>query len=82
MARFPLQVLESFRGRIATAVSAAFAFVIALSWNDTIKTGVDKLVANSGLDGSSYLYALSTSLIVTLFCVAGIYLASKIAVKA
>lgn len=79
--KFSLNAFENFRGRIATAISAAFAFVIALSWNDTIKTGVDKLIANSGLNGTSYLYAVSVSLIVTFICVLGIYLSSKLAVQ-
>ncbi|MBU2503599.1 MAG: hypothetical protein KJ879_00905 [Nanoarchaeota archaeon] len=77
--KLPLHVLDTFKGRIATAISAAFAFVIALSWNDTIKAGVTKLIQNSGLNGTSYIYSIVASLVITVICVFGIYLASKLA---
>lgn len=77
----PLNALDSMKGRIATAVSAAFAFVIALTWNNAIKQGVDKLVESAGLVSSTYLYSLFTALLVTLICVLGIYASSKIGSK-
>lgn len=77
----PLNVLDSVKGRIATAVSAAFAFVIALTWNDAIKQGVENLVKSAGLSGSSYLYSLFTAIIVTLICVLGIFFTSKVGTK-
>jgi len=40
----PKAAFDTLKGRIATAVSAAFAFVIALSWNDAIKDWVTGLI--------------------------------------
>ncbi len=77
----PKVALDTLRGRVATAISAALAFVIALSWNDAIKTGVNNLVQAAGLDGSEYIYSILTALLVTVIAIIGIYVVSKIGVK-
>jgi hypothetical protein len=63
--------------KVLAAVAAAFAFVIALTWNDAIKTGVDQLIANMGITGTSYLLKVFAALIVTAIAVIGIWLVSK-----
>ena len=73
----PKKVFETVKSRIATAVAAAFAFVIALTWNDTIRKGVDTLVKELGLTGPSYFYSLLAALVITVICVAGMFNAAK-----
>jgi len=73
--------LDTIKGRIATAIAAAFAFVIALSWNDAIKTGVNQIVKSAGFEGSTFLHLSLTAVIVTIVCIFGIFMISKIGLK-
>lgn len=69
--------LGEVKGKVMAAIAAAFAFVIALSWNDAIKTGVDQLIASMGITGTSYLLKVLAALIVTAIAVIGIWLVSR-----
>ena len=69
--------LGEVKGKVMAAIAAAFAFVIALTWNDAIKTGVDQLIASMGIIGTSYLLKVLAALIVTVIAVIGIWIASK-----
>jgi len=69
--------LGEVKGKVMAAIAAAFAFVIALTWNDAIKTGVDQLIASMGITGTSYLLKVLAALIVTTIAVIGIWLVSK-----
>jgi len=75
----PIVAFDTVQGRTATAISAAFAFVIALTWNDAIKQGVNNLIEAAGFSGASYLYTISSAVIVTFIGIIGITLASRIA---
>lgn len=79
--KIPLNTLDTVRGRVSTALAAAFAFVIALSWNDTIKKGVNNLIEAAGVSGETYIYSMLTALFVTIIGISGIYLASKLTIK-
>lgn len=63
---------------IVTALSAALAFVIALSWNDTIRSATDTLFRSLGLVDANILYRVLKSVVITISCVLGIYLLSKL----
>ncbi len=78
--KIPLHALDTVRGRISTAVSAAFAFVIALAWNDAIKNFVENLIAVAGIERTTTYYYFIIAVLVTLVGIFGIYLASKLAV--
>jgi len=65
------------RNRIAGAITAAFAFVIALVWRDVIRDAVDQITKRAGLEGTGYIYALITALFVTVICVIGIMIFSR-----
>ncbi|MBW2989947.1 hypothetical protein KY358_06550 [Candidatus Woesearchaeota archaeon] len=60
------------------AVLAAFAFVIALVWRDAIKAGVDEMVLRAGISGTGYIYQIITASIITVVCVFGIMVASRL----
>jgi len=63
---------------IVTAITAAFALIIALAWNDAIKEIVTAIVAMLGIQlASIYLYKIYTALIVTVICVIAIILFSR-----
>ncbi len=59
------------------AVLAALAFVIALIWRDAIKEGVNEITARVGIEGTGYIYQLTTAVIITIICVIGIMIVSR-----
>ncbi len=56
-----------------TAFLAAFGFLIALVWRDVIQSWIEKISATSPLQGQ-----LVSALIVTIICVAGILIVTKL----
>ncbi|MDD5163341.1 MAG: DUF5654 family protein [Candidatus ainarchaeum sp.] len=62
---------------IVTAVTTAFALVIALFWQDAIKTGIEDITAFLGLSGETYIYKIITAAIVTIICVFAIMYLSR-----
>ena len=56
---------------IVTALTAALAFVIALSWNETIRAFTNSLLEQLGVTGFGVPYRLIESLVITLICVIG-----------
>lgn len=61
----------------ATAILAAFGFVIALVWRDAIQESIDKLLKVLNLTGTGFIYKILTAIIVTIICVIGIMEISK-----
>ncbi len=66
------------RKHAATAIAAAFAFLIALTWRDAISEGVNKLISLLELTESAYLYKIVVAVVVTLICVIGVVLTSRL----
>jgi len=62
---------------ILKAVLAAFAFVIALVWRDAIRAGVTEITTKLGIEGTGYIYQLTTAILVTIICVIGIMAVSR-----
>ncbi len=71
------RVKRDVRKNIATAVLAAFGFMIALVWRDVVKEGVEKLIEYSKLNGDGYVFTILTALVTTLICVVGIIYFSR-----
>lgn len=67
---------KEFIKAFSTAMLAAFGFLIAFVWRDAIKTWVDQISANSPVQGQ-----LISALIVTIICVLGIVLITKVFIK-
>jgi hypothetical protein len=63
---------------ILTAILAAFSYVIALSWRDAIRKIIDSVVITMGVPDTSYFYEIVIAMVITLFCVLGIVLFSKL----
>lgn len=59
------------------AVTAAFAFLIALVWRDAISEAINKFLEILNLTQTGYLYKIISALIITLICVIGITIANR-----
>ena len=66
------------RKHAATAIAAAFAFVMALAWNDAIEGVVQQIVMYLGLVGDRYVIQIAAALIVSIICISGIVAASRL----
>ena len=71
------QFRHEVKVQIATAITAAFAFIIALFWKDVITEGVNSFLQSLGLTGTAYYYRIISALIVTAIAVLGIWYFSK-----
>ena len=69
------QVKREARKHIITAISGAFAFLIALAWRDAISAWINNVIESFHL--SEGWYRLLGALIVTIIGVFGIIIASK-----
>lgn len=73
----PTYVGKNFKQILATAVAAAFAFTMALFWNDAIRSAIEELLIKFQIPGSGYVYKTIVALIVTVVCAAGIWAVSR-----
>ncbi|MDP3881548.1 MAG: DUF5654 family protein [Nanoarchaeota archaeon] len=76
--KIPLRIFHSeFKKQTATAIIAAFGFLIALVWKDIIVNLVSKLVHADFLARYPLFAPILSAVIVTLVCVTGILLINK-----
>jgi len=68
---------EEFKNQMVVAITAAFAFLIALSWRTPIQNGIDKLIVNLGLTGSAIYLEFLSALIITFLGVLALMWVSK-----
>lgn len=71
------RIHNEVKKNIATAILAAFGFMIALVWRDVVKDGVTKLIEMSGANGDGFWFSIITALITTMICVVGILYFSR-----
>jgi hypothetical protein len=57
---------KEFRNQVVVAITAAFAFLIALSWRNPIQKSVDGIVERMGLVGSAIYIEYLSALVLTL----------------
>ncbi len=69
---------KEVQSRFGLAIGGAFAFVIALSWNEFIKEIVTYVISYLGLGGETLILKFVAAVLVTIICVAGIHYASLI----
>ena len=62
---------------VVTAIVAAFGFIIALVWRDTIKEYVGIFMVKLSISGPSALISFYTALITTLVAVIGIIIITR-----
>jgi len=68
---------SEFRTHTATAITAAFAFLIALSWRTPIQSSVDNLIKSIGLVGGAVYIEYLSALMITLIAVLGLMWVSR-----
>lgn len=56
---------KEFRNQLVIAITAAFAFLLALSWRTPIQDSLNNLMANAGLTGDSILIEFFSALLIT-----------------
>ena len=66
---------------ITTAITAAFAFVIAFAWKDAIRKAIDAYVKKIGIPDTVYFYEFVIAVIITIICVIGIMIVSRYGAK-
>jgi len=70
--------------RTGTAIVTAFILVIALAWQDAIKSIVDTAIVSLNITNVetliriTILYKIVIALLITIVCVVGIFLSSKL----
>jgi len=69
---------EEVKKNMLTAITAAFGFMIALAWRDAIQETVNTLAKLFGVIETAYLYKFVIATIITIICVIGLILISKI----
>jgi hypothetical protein len=72
------QLEKEAKNRMFTAIAAAFALVIALSWNEAIKGVVQIIIDKIGLVGEGPAIKIAAAIITTIICAIGIVYASRI----
>ena len=73
LSKFQIEV----RKHTATAISAAFALIIALVWKDAIQAFVDNIIADLKLTQEVHYYRLIVAILVTIICVFSILFISR-----
>ena len=53
-----IKIKKEVRKNTTKAILAAFAFIIALVWRDAIRSGIDAVIATTGMEQTGYLYNL------------------------
>ncbi|MEM2932944.1 MAG: DUF5654 family protein [Candidatus Pacearchaeota archaeon] len=76
-----IDFIRKVRDKIALSIGAAFGLVIALSWNNAIQEGLNKLITYLGITGTTYIYKIITAIVVTIIAVLGIVIISRWAEK-
>lgn len=57
---------KEFRNQMVVAITAAFAFLLALSWRTPIQGSLNNVMAGAGLTGDSVLVGYLSALLITL----------------
>ncbi len=68
---------SELKKQISIAITAAFAFLIALSWRTPIQNSVNNLITRLNLSGSAIYLEYASAIIITLIAVIFLMLFSK-----
>jgi len=68
---------KEFKDQIVIAITAAFAFLIALSWRNPIQNSVDRLIEKTGLVGQAVYIEYLSALVITLLAVLVLMIVSR-----
>ena len=68
---------SEFRSQTVTAMTAAFAFLIALSWREPIQQTVNSIIASLGLSGDTTFLKYLAAIIITIIAVVSLIFLSR-----
>ena len=68
---------NEFKKQTVTAITAAFAFLIALSWREPISEGVNNLILKSGLKENLIYYKFVSAILITFLGVIFLVILTK-----
>ena len=68
---------SEFKKQVVVAITAAFAFLIALSWRTPIQNSVNQLVEHLGLVGERIYIEYASAAIITIIAVVALIFLSK-----
>ena len=68
---------QHMRKNVATAILAAFAFIMALVWRDAIQEIVKDILAYMDITGTTSKYKIIAALLTTAICTMGIVYFSR-----
>ena len=63
------RVKENFKTHTVAAITAAFAFIIVLSWRTPIQHGVDNIINRFGLQEGAIYIEILTAAIITIIAI-------------
>lgn len=69
--------VAEIRKTMATAIAAAFGFVIALFWNDAIKATIEQILNALNITAQTYIYKIIVAVIVTIISAVAIVQVSR-----
>ena len=72
---------KGFKKHAVTAITAAFAFLVALSWRNPIQNSVNSLIKSMGLVGKEIYIEYLSAIVITLIAVLVLMLVSRWEVK-
>ena len=72
-----LKFRKEFKKQSLLAITAAFGFLVALSWREPISGGVNLIVSKLGVDDKLVYYQFLSAVIVTLIAVLVLMIVSK-----
>lgn len=76
-----LRFKDEFRKHTITAITAAFAFLIALSWRTPIQNSLNSMIINMGLMGKEIYVEYLSAILITIIAVLILMLISRWEVK-
>jgi len=68
---------KEFREELVIAITAAFGFLVALSWRSPIKKSIDGLIEKLGLVGKAVYIEYLSALVITLLAVLVLMMVSR-----
>ena len=72
-----LNFKKKFKKQTTTAIVAAFAFLVALSWREPIKQSIDNLIEKLNLTGQAIYIEYLSAIIITIIAVLVLIMVSK-----
>lgn len=68
---------KEFKGHVVTAITAGFAFLLALTWREPLADTINLLIVSLGLSGQDLLFRYLSAIVFTIIAVFLLMLVAK-----